>query len=213
MGRDHNNSNDNGPRVFFRYYDRSRNEEVTTLYNAHVQNDLREHITTYRANKAALYGSVGSTGETLLTNPSFDQSPLSTTFQFEKLVYLDANDVLAIDQNTDNRGTGTGLADNALEFIPGETALIIQSTETVIGLQGQQGPQGLGFPDISGTSGQILMLDNSNQAVWKLDATSVYLAADANNTTAKWVTSFPSPIIKFYINNNAFHLASGDYKR
>ena len=54
-GRDHNNSNDNGPESlrFFRYYDRSlTDEEVTTLYNAHVQNDLREHITTYRANKA-----------------------------------------------------------------------------------------------------------------------------------------------------------------
>ena len=104
-----------------------------------------------------------------------------------------------------------------MEFIPGETALIIQSTETVIGLQGQQGPQGLGFPDISGTSGQILMLDNSNQAVWSnVDATSVYLAADANNTTASdgFITYLPSPITKnsTFINNAFSPGRIGDYK-
>ena len=39
---------------------------------------------------------------------------------------------------------------------------------SVDGVQGAQGPAGTGLPDISGTSGQILMLDNSNppQAFW-----------------------------------------------
>jgi hypothetical protein len=115
---------------FFRFYNSELSAaQVSTLYFAHVQNDAREYITTYHANKAALYGSVGSTNQSQFMSSSSDQSPLSTTFQFDKLVYLDANDVLAIEQNTDNRGISNGVADNALEFIPDETALIVRSVD------------------------------------------------------------------------------------
>ena len=54
-------------------------------------------------------------------------------------------------------------AEGSFTGYSGDAALIVENVDG--GLQGQQG---LGFPDISGTSGQILMLDNSNppEAIW-----------------------------------------------
>ena len=119
---------DSGPESlrFFRFYKSQLSAaQVSTLYLAHVQNEAREDITTYRANKAALYGSVGASSGSFMTSSTYQT--MGATFQFDKLVYLAANDVLAIDQQTHNRNTN--LADNALEFIPDETALIVRSVD------------------------------------------------------------------------------------
>ena len=144
---------------FFRYYQRFlTEEEVDILYYAHVHNEVREIVTTYRDNK-----------ESWMT--SWDT--LTSTFEFDKLLYLNSGDILGIDQKTKNRETNNiSLGDNILQFVDGETRLIVRSVDNgkigAPGSQGIPGTPGTGLPSITGTSGQVLILDESNppQAVW-----------------------------------------------
>ena len=94
----------------------------------------------------------------------------------------------------------------------GDAALIVENIDG-----GTQGPAGTGFPDINtGTSGQVLTLDNSNppQAVWMSGSTAVYMAADASGASDGFITYSSSPIVQnCTFSNNVFSPdRTGDYK-
>ena len=76
------------------------------------------------------------------------------------------------------------------------TELTVHSME---GIQGPQGRTGTGLPDISGTSGQILMLDNSNppEAIWSNTITTTVIDGGVSDVSIKYNDSTSGGRLRF----------------